>query len=166
VPQTYGVGITLRPAADLALSLDWQRILYSNVASVGDPVNSLFQGVPLGGTGGPGFGWQNISVVKLGGSYQITQAIGLRAGFSHSQQPVPASQTFFNILAPGVVQDHLAAGVSWKVADGNELDVAYIHAFRNTVDGSGSIPPSFGGGEADIHLEEDSLAISFLHRLK
>jgi long-chain fatty acid transport protein len=166
VPDTYGLGITLRPTPDWTLSLDWQRILYSHVASVGDPVNALFQGVPLGAAGGPGFGWQNVSVIKVGGSYQVTKAVSLRAGYSHSQQPVPTSQTFFNILAPGVIQDHVAAGVSWNLANGNELSLAYIHAFENTVNGSGSIPPAFGGGEANIHLEENSLAISFLHRLK
>jgi len=34
------------------------------------------------------------------------------------------------------------------------------------VDGTGSIPPAFGGGEANISLEEDSLAISFSHGFK
>ena len=32
-----------------------------------------------------------------------------------------------------------------------------------TVNGSGSIPPAFGGGEANVHLEEDSVAISLSH---
>jgi long-chain fatty acid transport protein len=166
VPETYGLGIAIRPAHGWTVGLDWQRILYANVASVGDPINALFQRVPLGATDGPGFGWQNISVVKLGGSYQVTDAVSLRAGFSNSQQPVPASQTFFNILAPGVIRNHLTAGGSWKLSDRNELSVAYLHAFKNTVNGSGSIPPAFGGGEANIHLEEDSVAISFSHGLK
>jgi long-chain fatty acid transport protein len=166
VPSTYGLGIALRPVTGLTLGLDWQRILYANVASVGDSFDSLVQGVPLGATDGPGFGWQDISVVKLGGSYQVTPAVTLRAGYSHSQQPVPASQTFFNILAPGVIQDHGSAGLSWDLGNHNQLNVAYIHGFRKTVYGSGSIPPSFGGGEANVHLEENSVAISISHGLK
>jgi long-chain fatty acid transport protein len=92
--------------------------------------------------------------------------VTLRAGVSKSQQPVPASQTFFNVLAPGVIETHLTAGASWKLAARNEISVAWLHAFKKTVDGSGSIPPAFGGGEANISLEEDSLAVSFSHGFK
>jgi len=166
IPETYGVGIAVRPTPSLTLGLDWQRILYAGIGSVGDPINSLFLGVPLGASGGPGFGWQNISAVKLGGSYQINEAVVVRLGVSHSEQPVPSSQTFFNILAPGVIKDHLTGGLSWKLSDRNEFNVAYIHAFKNTVNGSGSIPPAFGGGEANVHLEEDSVAISLSHGFK
>ncbi len=163
VPETYGLGIAVRSTQDWTLGLDWQRILYASVGSVGDPINSLFLGVPLGASGGPGFGWQNISVVKLGASYQIDESLVLRLGVSHSDEPVQPSQTFFNILAPGVIKDHVTGGVSWQFSARDALNVAYIHAFKNTVNGSGSIPPAFGGGEANVHLEEDSVAISLSH---
>jgi len=166
IPESYGLGVAVRPTNRLTIGLDWQRILYSDVPAVGNTIDSLFAGVPLGASNGPGFGWQNISVVKLGGSYAISDSITLRAGVSKSQQPVPESQTFFNILAPGVIETHLTAGASWKLGDRNEISVAWLHAFNDTVNGSGSIPPAFGGGEANISLVEDSLAISFSHRLK
>jgi long-chain fatty acid transport protein len=136
IPESFGLGIAVRPVRALTIDIDWQRILYSQVASVGDSVNALFAGVPLGASNGPGFGWRNISVYKLGGSYAITETVTLRAGVSHADQPVPASQTFFNILAPGVVQTHLTAGVSWKVADRNEVSVAALHGFKKTVNGA------------------------------
>jgi long-chain fatty acid transport protein len=126
----------------------------------------LFAGVPLGASDGPGFGWRDISVVKLGGSYALSNSITLRAGVSKSQQPVPASQTFLNILAPGVIETHVTAGASWKLSGRNQISVAWLHAFEKTVDGSGSIPPAFGGGEANISLEEDSLAVSYSHGFK
>ncbi len=166
IPESYGLGVAVRPTQGLTIGLDWQRILYAGVPAVGNSLDSLFAGVPLGASDGPGFGWRNISVFKLGGSYAISDAVTLRAGVSKSQQPVPASQTFFNILAPGVIQTHLTAGSSWKLANRNEISVAWLHAFKKTVNGSGSIPPAFGGGEANISLEEDSLAISFSHGLK
>jgi long-chain fatty acid transport protein len=166
IPESYGLGLAVRPTRALTIGLDWQRILYSDVPAVGDSLDSLFAGVPLGASDGPGFGWRNISVVKLGGSYGISEIVTLRAGLSQSQQPVPASQTFFNILAPGVIETHLSAGGSWKLGNRNQISVAWLHAFKKTVDGSGSIPPAFGGGEANISLEEDSLAISFSHGLK
>jgi long-chain fatty acid transport protein len=166
IPETYGLGIAVRPTQALTIGLDWQRILYADVAPVGDTLDSLFAGVPLGAANGPGFGWRNISVVKLGGSYAVTDSVTVRAGVSKSQQPVPVSQTFFNILAPGVIETHFTAGGNWKLANRNQISVAWLHAFKNTVNGAGSIPPAFGGGEANISLEEDSLAISFSHGFK
>ena len=166
IPESYGLGIAVRPTKQLTIGVDWQRILYSDVPAVGDSVDVLFEGVPLGAAGGPGFGWKNISVFKLGGSYALTDSVTLRAGVSKSQQPVPASQTFLNILAPGVIETHLTAGASWNFSQRNKISVAWLHAFKNTVNGSGSIPPQFGGGEADISLQEDSLAISFSHGFK
>jgi long-chain fatty acid transport protein len=166
IPESYALGVAVRPTQALTIGVDWQRILYGGVASVGNSLDALFAGVPLGASDGPGFGWRNISVLKLGGSYAINQSVTVRAGVSKSQQPVPASQTFFNILAPGVIETHLTAGASWNLAHRNALSFAWLHAFKKTVDGSGSIPPAFGGGEANISLQEDSLAISFSHGLK
>jgi len=163
IPESYGLGIAVRPTRRLSIGLDWQRILYGEIPAVGNSLDSLFAGVPLGASDGPGFGWQDISVVKLGGSYVLSDFVTLRAGLSKSQQPVPASQTFFNILAPGVIETHLTTGGSWKLDHRNRISVAWLHAFKKTVNGSGSIPPAFGGGEANISLEEDSLAISFSH---
>jgi len=36
-----------------------------------------------------------------------------------------------------------------------------VHAFKKTVNGSGSIPASFGGGEANLTMTEDSIGISY-----
>jgi long-chain fatty acid transport protein len=165
IPATFGVGLGYKASDVWHLALDWQRIQYSGVASVGNSVASLFAGVPLGASNGPGFGWHDASVVKLGTVVQATDRLTLRAGLSHNSQPVQASQTFFNVLAPGVVRDHLTVGASWKLADRDEISFSYLHALRNTVKGSGSIPPSFGGGEVNVHLAEDALGIGYSHKL-
>ncbi len=146
------------------LALDWQRIGYSSVNSVGNSAASLFAGTPLGADDGPGFGWRNVSVIKLGTQFQLSPQFTLRAGVSHNRQPVPPGETFFNILAPGVVRTHATLGASWKLGDSNELNLSLVHAFRQTVNGSGSIPPSFGGGEVDVRLTENALGLGFSHK--
>jgi len=163
IPETYGIGIAVKPNDAWQLALDWQEILYSGVPSVGNPINTLFSGVPLGASNGPGFGWRDISVLKLGTDVRVNDRFVLRAGLSSADQPIPSSQTFFNILAPGVVRTHATFGVTWKVAKEHELDFGYVHAFKETVHGSGSIPPAFGGGEVDVHLEEDSIGFAWRH---
>lgn len=164
VPASWGVGLAYRQADAWNVALDWQRIQYSGVNSVGNSVAKLFQGLPLGAANGPGFGWRDVSVVKLGTTYKPSDRLTLRAGFSHAGQPVPAGETFFNTLAPGVVQDHATLGASWAIDDRNEISVSALHAFRYTVNGKGSIPASFGGGEVNVHLSETSLGLGFSHK--
>jgi long-chain fatty acid transport protein len=122
-------------------------------------------GNPLGSANGAGFGWKDVTVVKLGVSYDYTPDVTLRAGFNHSDQAIPSNQTFFNILAPATVQDHLTFGATWKTSTGGELSVAYAHGFKKTVNGANSIPPGnppgFGGGNANISLEENSLGVAY-----
>ncbi len=100
IPENYGLGIALLPSPSVTLALDWQKILYSGVPAVGNPINSLFAGVPLGADNGPGLGWRDVSIWKIGAGFRISDSVTLHAGASTSRQPIPASQTFFNILAP------------------------------------------------------------------
>lgn len=165
VPENYGVGLAYRPSAEWTIGADVQSIQYSQVAAVGDQIAPLLQGVPLGAAGGPGFGWKNITVFKLGGSYQLDPATVLRAGYTHSGQPISGSQTFFNVLAPGVVQDTFTIGATRALA-GGELSGFFAYAPNKTVAGSGSIPPGFppagfGGGEANVSLKETVLGVSY-----
>jgi long-chain fatty acid transport protein len=145
---------------------DVQKIRYSQVASIGDSIASLLQGVPLGAASGPGFGWRDVTVYKLAASHQFTDTLVLRAGLSHARQPVPAGETFFNILAPGVVQDHVTVGGTWTASGGGELSGFFAYGRGKTVSGSGSIPPGnppggFGGGNADIRLKETIIGVSY-----
>lgn len=166
IPENYGLGLAFKATPELTLAADVQRINYSGVASVANTLSNLtVLGNPLGSANGAGFGWRDITVVKLGVYYSVAPDLTLRAGYNHSGQPIPSNQTFFNILAPGVVQDHLTLGGTWNTPGGDELSVAYSHGFRNTVNGAGSIPPGlppgFGGGEANISLETNSLGVAY-----
>ena len=166
IPENFGVGVALQPGERWQVAIDWQRTLYSDVLSVGNPLNSLFTGVPLGADNGPGFGWRDVSVWKFGGNVRLNDRFVLRAGLATNDQPIPASQTFINILAPGVVRTHATFGVTWALDKTHELDFAYMHALKNTVAGSGSIPPAFGGGEANLRLAEDSLGVAWRRRFR
>jgi long-chain fatty acid transport protein len=166
IPSNYGVGIAVKAMPKTTIAFDIQRINYADVPSVGNSFKSLppaygGTGAQLGATGGPGFGWQNMTALKLGVSYVVDTKFTMRAGYDHNNQQIPSSQTLFNILAPGVVQNHLTLGGTWTLADKSELNVAYVHAFNNKVNGSGSIPAGLGGGEANISMHEDSIGISY-----
>jgi len=162
IPENYGVGIAWKASPALTIAGDVLQIQYGDIPAVGNTADCLFAGAcQMGATNGPGFGWQNTTVYKLGVTYALSPAVTLRAGYVTLDQPIPQSQTFFNILAPGVVEDHLTLGATWKMGSNGELTLMYMHAFENTVNGSSSIPAAFGGGEANLRMSQDSLGIAY-----
>lgn len=161
IPENYGIGVAVKATPKLTLAADVEQINYSKVTAVGDPVDVLFSGKLFGSTDGPGFGWRDVTTLKLGASYQYRDDLVLRAGFQTLRQPIPESQTLLNILAPGVVEQHLTLGATWTLANNNELTLAYMHAFKKEVNGVNSIPLSFGGGNANLHMYEDSIGIAY-----
>jgi long-chain fatty acid transport protein len=161
IPENYGIGVAWKATPALTIAGDIVQINYSGVPSVGNPIDSLFTGSQFGSSNGPGFGWQDTTVYKLGVTYDVNPGLTLRAGYVTLKQPIPSNQTFLNILAPGVVEDHVTLGATWKMGTNGELTVMYMHAFETTVNGSGSIPLAMGGGEANLRMSQDSLGIAY-----
>jgi long-chain fatty acid transport protein len=161
IPENYGVGIAFKASPALTVAADIQRINYGDIPAVGNPIDCLFTGCQLGGPDGAGFGWRSTTVYKLGVAYAWSPQLTLRGGFVTLKQPIPESQTLFNILAPGVVEDHLTLGATWQLSPQSELTVGYMHAFENEVKGRGSIPLALGGGEANLRMDQDSLGVAW-----
>jgi len=164
IPENYAFGIAVKPISKLTTAVDVERIDYAGVPSVGNALLPALAQAQLGSDNGAGFGWNNVTVEKVGVAYDLNDAWTLRAGYNHTSQPIPSSETLFNLLAPAVVQNHLTLGTTWKFATSHELSFAYTHGFENTVYGSQSIPTSFGGGNANITLYEDSFNIAYGYR--
>ena len=164
IPENYNLGVAWQATPAVKLALDYQRINFGKVASVGNPVtNLLVLGQPLGSTNGPGFGWDNVDVWKLGAEYKYSQNLTLRAGYSHSDNPISGSdtgETMFNILAPAVIKDHATLGFTYTLASGNELTMAYMHAFKNSVSGARPGAP-FGTNIDTIKMYQNSLGVAY-----
>jgi long-chain fatty acid transport protein len=160
IPETYGLGIAVKATPALTVAADVQRINYGDVDSVGNSVSNFFNN-QLGSKNGPGFGWKDVTAVKVGASYAWNENLTVRAGYNHSSQPIRKSETMFNILAPGVVQDHITLGATYVLPNKSELSFAYMHAFEEKVKGSGSIPFASPGAEANLKMYEDSLGVAY-----
>lgn len=94
----------------------------------------------------------------MGIAYDVTEQLTLRAGYNYSTQPIADSQTYFNVLAPGVVQHHVTAGVTWRFNKNLELSAFYAHAFEQSVNGSGNYfgPPA----NANLKMSQDSVGLT------
>lgn len=86
----------------------------------------------LGGPTGPSFGWNDITVYKLG--YQADAGpITWRAGFSWGGNPVARGQVLSRFVAPAITDQHATLGLSWKRARGSAVDIALLYAIKNRV---------------------------------
>ncbi len=152
VPATWTAGIAVFPAKGWSIAADVQQIYYSEVGSVGNPMLPNLMQAPLGADGGAGFGWDDVTVYKLGVQWEATPSWTLRAGYAHCTQPVQESEVLFNILAPGIVQDHVTVGVSKLLSPKSALHVAVTRAFSQTVSGANPLEVP---GQQRIELKMD-----------
>lgn len=142
VPANYAIGMAIRPIDKVTVAFDVARILYSDIASVGNPGPSaiLYSGDPiydtvnhpLGSRDGGGFGWKDQTVYKLGVRYDLNDKWVLRAGYNYGKSPIPDSQLLFNLLAPAVVEKHYTAGFTYNVSDDDALTFSYHRAARRS----------------------------------
>jgi len=164
IPENYNFGIAFKATPTITIAADYQRINYSKVKSVGNPSNQTpCPGAACLGASSVsiGFGWDDINVIKLGVEYAYNNRMLLRAGYNHSENPIQSRDITFNILAPGVVQNHVTAGFTYALEGGAEITMAYMHAFKKSVSGPATNPYFPVGGTETIEMSQNSLGIAW-----
>lgn len=151
IPANAKVGLTFRPTDTTAVSFDVEHTWFNDVGAVGNAFSNLFNCPSLGGTdlssclggdNGAGFGWDDMTTYKIGYEWGRGSDMVYRLGVSHGDQPIASSEVMFNILAPAVIEDHIAFGFTKKMRKGNELSVSIMHAFNNKVSGPNPFDPT------------------------
>lgn len=165
IPEHFGAGIAVTPKAGTLIAVDVQHIRYASVASVGN-LNTGFLapaafglGPALGDDDGPGFAWRDMTVVKLGLEQRVHDRLDLRAGYSYGRQPIPASETAFNVVAPGVIEHHVTIGLAWQASKRFEIQAFYMHGFGDRVEGT-SPDNVFSAGHGNLHMNQDSFGLT------
>lgn len=174
IPENYNLGAAIKVTPSVKLSMDYQRINYNKVKAIGAPTANLLAcggGAPgantsscLGGADGPGFGWQNINVIKLGVEWQQTAALTLRAGFNRSDNPVQSKDVTFNIMAPGIMTKHYTFGGTYALDKEREVTLAYMYAPESTVTGTNLFEPAGfvpAGSKDTIRMKQQSLGVQY-----
>lgn len=160
IPANWVVGVAIKPTENLDIAVDVQRVLYSDVPSVANPLLPNLMQAPLGADGGAGFGWEDMTTVKGGVQLRTGDGWTWRAGYSWGEQPVPQSEVLFNILAPGVMEQHLTFGFSKAIRDTQEISIAIMRAFSKTL--SGPNPLEVPGLQTiDLRMDQWDFEISW-----
>jgi long-chain fatty acid transport protein len=152
IPENYALGVAYQVSPTVQVAMDYSRINYSKVPSIG---NASFANMAngFGAANGPGFGWKDVEVVKLGAQWQMNSQWTLRAGYNHGTNPVPAADVFLNTLAPGVIKSHLTLGGTYAMSANEELSFAAWHGFRHTVSGSSPSATTIGMSQNGFGLQ-------------
>ncbi len=159
IPANYGVGIAIRPVKGLTVALDVTRIEYSKIASINNrgpdqqpglagiqtssarPENGgqVNTSALAGNDDGMGFGWDDMTVYKLGVSYDLNDQWTVRAGYNYGESPIADDQLTFNILAPATTEKHYSVGFTYRSKESPlEVTGVYMHAKNNTQSSCGN----------------------------
>ncbi|HEX2799282.1 MAG TPA: outer membrane protein transport protein, partial [Thermoanaerobaculia bacterium] len=162
-PSLYAVtSFQPKPAESFTIAFDVQQIYYSNTESIGNPLLPNLMTAHLGDDSGAGFGWKDVTAYKLGLQWAASPSLTLRAGYAYAKQPIPESEVLFNILAPGVIEHHITAGVSAKVGEKSKVHLAIVRALSHSVTGPNPLEVP---GKQTIELKMDQwlfdLGLSF-----
>ena len=138
-PSHFAVGFAWDVSPKLTVGFDFQRILFAEIGTIGNPGPTLAEltgniapARRLGGAEGIGFGWNNQSVYKIGAIYQYSDKLTLRAGWDHGSEVAPSSAALLAPLAPGSMRDDFTTGLSYRLPGGQEISIAYLHGFGAT----------------------------------
>ena len=153
IPANFKAGLTFHATDKVALNFDVEHTWYSDIDSVGNDIQLIF-GCPtagqggtalencLGGDNGAGFGWDNMLTYKLGMRYKAGEDWTWRLGYSYGDQPIDNDQMTFNILAPGVMEQHITAGFTLERTKGRQFNMAFMFAPSNDVTGPQNFDPT------------------------
>ncbi|MCA8888387.1 MAG: outer membrane protein transport protein [Parvularculaceae bacterium] len=132
VPQSLQAGVAADISPNFTVMFDYRWINYEGVNSVSNSTSAM---MPLGAVGGPGFGWENVSAFKVGMEYRSDQDWTARLGYAHNNNPVGPEDVTLNILAPGIVTDHITAGFEKRINDRHAIEIGGMYAPTQSVSG-------------------------------
>lgn len=175
-PESYGIGLSFKPIKDLTLAFDWTRTLYEDLAAVGNaslPISATPPISPnnLGQPNGPGFGWENQDVFKLGLQYDLNKKWTVRAGINYGESPIPdedgRGEHEFNVLAPAVTDWHYTLGGSYRLGKQAEFSLSFVHAPRNSQ--TANVPSGTGlpfeDQDITLEMQQNSISATFSYQM-
>ena len=151
VPAAATIGMSAKVSPRTTVALDIQKIYYTKIKATGNKFTAPGR---FGDDNGPGFGWDDQTIYKLGVKHQVNPKLALMGGYNHGDSPVGPEDTFFGALTPAVTEDHLSLGFEYKLSKKSALTGSYTHTFGNEVKGDATQP-------FNLHMDQDAAGIGY-----
>ena len=153
IPSSLKLGLSFQGSNNARLNFDVEHTQFSEVNSVGNPMANI-AGCPtarlggtdfescLGGGNGAGFGWDDMTTYKVGVEIQASETSTWRFGYSYGEQPIQSADVLFNILAPGVMEQHFTVGMTRATQSGGAWTFSLMYAPSKSVSGVNMFDPT------------------------
>jgi long-chain fatty acid transport protein len=174
IPSSIKAGLSLIATDTVRLNFDVEHTMYSDVDSIHNPMRNIL-GCPttqspqnpspndlescLGGERGAGFGWEDMTTYKLGLEWQADDSNTWRFGYSFGDQPIQSADVLFNILAPGVMEQHFTLGWTRSRPNGGGWSLSFMYAPENSVVGPNFFDPT---QTIELKMSQFEFEVSFL----
>ncbi len=170
IPASTMFGISFKGANNVRVNFDVEHTEFGDVASVGNPMANIaacptagLGGMDiescLGGKNGAGFGWDDMTTFKLGVEWTHNDSRTWRFGYSYGEQPIDGADVLFNVLAPGVVEQHFTIGMTQRRSGGGAWNYSLMYAPSKTVTGVNMFDPT---QEIEIKMNQFEFEVSYL----
>ena len=170
IPASTKFGISFKGNNNVRLNLDVEYTEFGDVASVGNSLTNIaacptagLLGTDLesclGGKNGAGFGWEDMTTYKFGIEWTPSDTTTYRFGYSYGEQPIQEIDVLFNILAPGLMEQHFTFGMTKRNPDGGAWNFMLMYAPQNTLTGPNLFDPT---QEIELKMSQFEFEVSYL----
>lgn len=142
LPAIYSWGVAYKGLPNTLIDVDLRYFNYADTELFGEKIKD------------GGLGWRSVFAVATGVQYRVNDRINLLGGYLFNTNPVQDTATLFNVQAPGIIQHTLSFGMTMKLTDDVAFTAAWVHGFRNAIEGSILQVP---GSSTRLDAQVDSL---------
>lgn len=135
LPLVASVGTSYSGFERTLLALDIRYVDYANAKGLGG------RGLDSDGALN-GLGWRSVLAVATGVQYQLSDTTALRFGYLYNQNPIPDSETMFNVAAPLHYQHTFTTGLTYRPFRALAMHVSYSYSPESTISGPITLPPN------------------------
>jgi long-chain fatty acid transport protein len=161
-PATWAVGLQFQASPAFMLAADIKRLLWEDVMEdftmtfkadrdQSSPAAAAVAGTTLTSTLFQR--WDDQTVYQVGGAWQATPALTLRAGYNYAENPVP--DEFLNALFPAILEKHLTAGFGYRFDNARSIDFSVVKGLRKraTNPGNGTTIPPVESSHSQLNFQ-------------
>jgi len=172
IPSSIKAGLSGVASDALRVNFDVEHTAFGEVKSIANPMQNMlpcptlpFGGTDvescLGGGNGAGFGWEDMTTYKIGFEWASSESNTWRFGYSYGEQPIQAADVLFNILAPGVMEQHITFGLTHTTQRGSIWNFSFMYAPENSVTGPSFFEPSPQPQTIELKMSQIEFEVSY-----
>lgn len=110
----------------------------------------------FGASDGPGLGWKNQSIAKVGLAWTPFCCLTLRAGYNYGRSPISSTEHAINGIFLCPQEHHATVGATYRLCCG-EFTAFYYHAFQKRAKGEITSET----GQIDLTNRQDVAGVSY-----